>query len=103
MTGMKKRLAIRMLGAVLAAAALAGCGTLSGETGGADEQLASDVRERLHADPVTGRENIGVSATEGVVTLGGNLPNENVRYRAKDIARGTEGVKGVVDNFHPRR
>lgn len=94
-----------MLGAVIAAAGLAGCGTLSGTTDAdsPDAQLAADVAERLQNDPVTGRLNIGVTAMEGVVTLGGNIPDDNARIRAKGIARGTDGVKGVIDEFFPRR
>lgn len=105
MARMKKWFAVRMLGAAIAVAGLAGCGTLSGttEADSPDAQLASDVAERLQNDPITGRLNIGVTALEGVVTLGGNIPDDNARVRAKDIARGTDGVRGVVDEFFPRR
>ena len=55
--------------------------------------------DRLETDTATARQNIGVSVTEGVVTLNGRIANPNVRLRAKALARGTEGVKGVVDNL----
>ena len=80
----------------LALVALTGCGTLSGSPAG---DLADDVRGRRANDPLTGRCLISVSITDGVVTLDGRVPDESVRMRAKGIARGAEGVKGVVDNL----
>ncbi len=98
---MKTRFATKLITAAAAALILSGCGTMS-ETAGAaspDRVLANDVRERVSSDPDAGRCNIGITVTDGVVTLDGNVPNDNVRLRVKDIARGTEGVKGVVDNL----
>ena len=97
---MKKWISLFVV-SLLFTAGLSGCGTISG-TGGemsADAQIASDVRERLANDPTTGRCNIGVSVSDGVVTLDGSVPDGNARLRAKDVARGTEGAKGVVDNL----
>lgn len=82
--------------ALLALMAMAGCGTLA-ESAGSD--VAADVRGRLSDDPLTSRSIIAVSVMDGVVTLDGRVPDESVRMRAKSIARGAEGVRGVVDNL----
>ena len=86
-------------------AGLSGCGTISGTAKSAspDSQLADDVRSRLSDDPMTRGCIIIVSVVDGVVTLDGNMPSDDMRLRAKGVARGTEGVKGVVDNFFPHR
>jgi osmotically-inducible protein OsmY len=102
---MKRWIAVRILGALVTVAGLAGCGTLSGGAmaNSPDELLAAEVTNRLENDPLTGRTYIGVSVTDGVVTLAGNISDENVRIRARGIARSTDGVKGIVDDFFPRR
>ena len=75
---------------------LAGCGTVATSPG---DDLVQDVRERLANDPQTSRSIISVSAMDGVITLSGRVPDENVRHRAKNVARSADGVKGVVDNL----
>ena len=87
--------------AILAAAGLSGCGTISGTSASAspDAILAGDVRDRLASDPDTGKYVISVSVTDGVVTLDGHVPSDSVRLRAKGIASGTHGVKGIIDNL----
>lgn len=92
----------RLLAAALIAAGVAGCSTLSGTALGPDAQLAADVRARISSDGRADRANIGVGVTDGVVTLSGVAPDEATRLRIKDIVRGTEGVKGVVDNIVAR-
>ena len=64
-----------------------------------DAALAADVRARLSSDTALDRSNIGVSVADGVVTLNGNVPDPGTKARAKDCVRGTEGIKGVVDNL----
>jgi osmotically-inducible protein OsmY len=101
---MKKWIARSMMFAVLAAGFLSGCSSLpgSGASLSPDAQLVADVRDRLSSDPVTGRYNISVTASGGVVTLAGNVADNSVRVRAKDVVRSAEGVKGVVDNLFSR-
>ncbi len=97
---MKTRFALRLLAAALVVAGFAGCSSMPELTG--DAALAADVRARLSSDAVTDRCNIGVSVSDGVVTLSGNVPDTGTKARAKDVVRGTEGIKGVVDNLNSR-
>lgn len=90
---------IAALTAALAALLLAGCASLDNDGPQSDRAIAGDVRERLEADAVTARQNIGISVVDGVVTLNGRIADPGVRLRAKAAARGAEGVKGVVDNL----
>lgn len=92
---------------VLAVAALAaglalagGCAT-AGQAGDVltDHDIVTDVQDRLRNDEMTSRYTYDVQAEQGVVTLTGFVQNETVRARALNIARGAEGVKGVVDNL----
>jgi osmotically-inducible protein OsmY len=101
---MKKLIAVVVMMMALVAVFVSGCGTVSGtsDSAPADRLIANDVRDRLAADPDTGPCNIGVSVTDGVVTLRGSVPNEVIRLRAKGIARGTDGVKGIVDSLFAR-
>lgn len=94
---MIKRIAVLL--ATLATLSMTGCATTGDDGPQSDRAIASDVRERLEADAVTARLNIGISVTDGVVTLSGRVIDPGVRLRAKAAARGTEGVKGVVDNL----
>jgi hyperosmotically inducible periplasmic protein len=43
--------------------------------------------------------NIDVDVDHGVVTLKGTVPNETARAKAMQIAKGTDGVKGVTDQM----
>jgi len=43
--------------------------------------------------------NITVTTTDGVVTLGGAVKNEHHKQLAEDLALGTQGVNGVVNNI----
>ncbi len=101
---MKKSFWVRITILLMAVTGVSGCGTISGtaENLSPDAQIANDVRARLGSDPQMGRYNIGVSVSEGVVTLNGNLPDATLRLRAKAAARDADGVKGVVDNLNSR-
>lgn len=81
----------------------AGCASESlgpaADTSAPDRALAVAVREKLQADPDTGRSVIGVSARGGVVTLNGIVPNLTVRSKALGLASGVRGVQGVQDQM----
>jgi osmotically-inducible protein OsmY len=64
-----------------------------------DAELANDVVQRLAQDAVTGMSTFNVEAENGVVTLYGSLPDNTIRARAIAIARGTPGVKDVVNKI----
>jgi outer membrane murein-binding lipoprotein Lpp len=81
-------------------AVLTGCSSMQAydPAGGTDQDIASDVQERLRNDAITARQVISVQCEQGIVTLAAPIYNETVRARALAIARGTPGVKSVVDN-----
>lgn len=66
---------------------------------GPDADVQAEVSNRLRADAVTARANIGVSVSGGVVTLSGWTPDANVKLRAVSIAKGTPGATDVVDQL----
>ena len=92
---MKKHiLAMTFAASLLAAAA---CSTMSGAPEGSDPSIRDDVLERLHTDALTSRAAFGVAVNDGVVILSGSVRDPALRMRAKAIARGASGVKGVID------
>jgi osmotically-inducible protein OsmY len=95
----KLRSALRPVLSAFAVAVLAACSSLPVPPAGSDAALAAEIRARLSSDTLTDRQNIGVSVSEGIVTLSGNVSNQGVKSRAKDIVRGVDGIKGVVDNL----
>ena len=74
---------------------LVGCGTMP--TPSEDSSLAQAVLERLYQDNLIRRQGLGVSVTNGVVTLHGAITDETLRMRAKSIAESTPGVSAVQD------
>ncbi|HMB27897.1 MAG TPA: BON domain-containing protein [Blastocatellia bacterium] len=68
-----------------------------GENAGAgmsasDLAILSKIKTRYIAEEVTGAK---VEVRDGVVTLTGNVENAQIRVRAENIARATNGVKSV--------
>lgn len=83
-----------------AAAGLAGCTTT--QTPGeqvSDSAIATDVKARLTADRFSNIVNVEVNVTNGIVTLAGEVPNEQVRADAEAEVRKVSGVKGVNNNL----
>jgi osmotically-inducible protein OsmY len=64
-----------------------------------DATLASKVKARILAEEATRTAPITVEVREGVTTLKGNVLTEATRARVIELARGTEGVKSVVDEL----
>jgi osmotically-inducible protein OsmY len=90
-----------LVGAVLTIVA-AGCTSLtddgSGRTAATDDDyLESLVLDRLEDDMTTRRQMYGVEAADGIVTLRGRVPDEQIRARALSIVRATPGVTDVRD------
>lgn len=115
-----------ILVAALAAAALAsvGCQQRSGETVGRnvdqatekmeaktgqaadkvavaadDTAITAKVKAAILAEPGLKSLQINVDTKDATVTLTGNVDNDSLRDRAKQIVMSTEGVKNVVDNL----
>lgn len=63
-----------------------------------DLDLKKDVLTRLELEPKIDPATLGVTVKDGVVTLKGNLENEQDRACTERALRFVDGVKGVVDD-----
>lgn len=64
-----------------------------------DSQLQRDVVEELAWDPQVGRGEIGVAASGGVVTLGGQVNSYAKKTAALKAAERVTGVRAVADEL----
>jgi hyperosmotically inducible protein len=64
-----------------------------------DTKITTKVKYALHEDKVTGNYTIHVDTVAGVVTLSGHVPSSDAAARAEQLARQTEGVKGVNNHL----
>ena len=73
----------------------------AGEAGQAasDATITSKVKTKFLADTGVSGLKIDVDTSNGVVTLTGTVPTAAEKQRAMEIARGTDGVKSVVDQL----
>ena len=61
--------------------------------------MTARVKTRLTTHPDLNPFQIDVDTVDGVVTLNGEVPTEDDRDAALEVARGTKGVVKVVDNL----
>ena len=92
-----KRL-VSWLGLALLAGSLGltGCDRTSAR---GDAQVASEVRSKLQHDGKISSRDVEVLADHGVVTLNGNVANDDERASAAATAAQVEGVTTVVNNL----
>lgn len=64
-----------------------------------DETIMNDIKAGLFSDAQTKSANIDVVVKNGTATLVGEVPDENTRYEAFKIAKGTAGVVNVQDQM----
>jgi hyperosmotically inducible protein len=64
-----------------------------------DAALTTAVKTKFLADTTVSGLSIDVDTSNGVVTLTGKVRSARERDRALEIARGTDGVKSVVDRL----
>jgi len=81
---------------VLALLVFAGCSQKLERT---DAQVASDVQSKVYSDTAVQSRNITVQASNGIVTLNGNVANDSERGAAANDAATVTGVKTVVNNL----
>ncbi len=61
--------------------------------------LQRDVYEELRWDPRINEGDIGVSASNGIITLGGTVPSYAEKWAAEEAARKVKGVSAVVNKI----
>jgi osmotically-inducible protein OsmY len=68
---------------------------------GSDRELAQRVSTILGADPATSGQRIDVQSARHVVTLTGDVTNDAVSRRARELAAATRGVLEVTGHLRP--
>lgn len=86
----------KRIGTLLGAAAIALTTVACSST---DPGLTTAVKSKFAADDTVKAYKIDVDTREGVVTLNGAVDTAAARARAVELARGTEGVRDVVDQM----
>ncbi len=64
-----------------------------------DNAIHTAVKAKLTADRFSNIVNVDINVTNGVVTLAGEVPNDEVRRDAESEARSVNGVVRVVNNL----
>lgn len=80
-----------LVGAVVLAVATVACSQ-------SDPGITTAVKSKLAADDTVKAYRIDVDTKDRVVTLSGNVDTPAAKARAVELARGTDGVREVVDN-----
>ena len=64
-----------------------------------DSQLHQDVEAKFKSDAILYADKIGVSASNGVVTLTGTVDSYDKKSAAAESAKAVAGVKAVLENI----
>jgi len=64
-----------------------------------DQQLEKDVRDELRWEPSVTSAEVGVTVSQGVVTLNGTVPTYAEKSAAEKAAQRVAGVKAVADEI----
>ncbi len=64
-----------------------------------DTFITSDIKANLFAQSAFKTFHIHVKTVDGIVTLHGVVPTEQLRQQAVTTAKEVKGVKGVIDNI----
>jgi osmotically-inducible protein OsmY len=67
-----------------------------------DKQLQQDVMDDLRWDPSLDASKVGVSATNGVVTLNGSVPSYFQKQNAERVVKRVLGVRAVANDIEVR-
>ena len=79
---------------------MAGCALLvTFACAASDPGITTAVKSKLTTDDTVKAHQIDVDTKEGVVTLSGTVTDPMAKTRAVELARGTDGVRNVVDNI----
>lgn len=96
----------RLLAVLLPLALMAGCAGTENRTGAPDSQraagpatddasIAAKVKEALAANPATSGLKVAASASQGTVTLKGEVKSLALRRQVESVVRDVQGVKSV--------
>jgi hypothetical protein len=88
-----------VIAAVMTLVFATGCDKLKTGSARTDAQVTTDVQSKINADANLTDKGIGVSTSNGVVTLTGTVASETERIAAANDASTVEGVKTVVNNL----
>lgn len=80
-------------------AALVGVAALTVACAQTDAGITTNIKSKMAADDAVKAYQINVDTSDGVVTLRGDVDSALARERAVQIARGTTGVRDVVDDI----
>src|SRR5688500_2662173 len=64
-----------------------------------DAGITTNVKTKLAADDTVKAFEVNVTTQNGVVTLSGDVESAAAKERAIQIARGTDGVRDVIDQI----
>jgi osmotically-inducible protein OsmY len=64
-----------------------------------DQQLKQDVTNELKWEPSVNEAHIGVSVTNGIITLSGHVPTYGEKYGAEKATKRVFGVKAVANEL----
>jgi hypothetical protein len=90
---MKRKLSVVLIAMALLAAS---CSRIGSRT---DEQVASDVQNKINGDSSIPDKQLNINANNGTVTLTGTVATDAARNAAANDAAQIEGVKTVVNNL----
>jgi hyperosmotically inducible protein len=90
--------AAAMLGAALIFAATTSSAEMVTQPQSADEVISGKIAATLAADSKIHGSGIQVSTSRGVVSLSGKVQTVAMIYRAVELARRVDGVRGVNDD-----
>ena|ERR1700733_2041713 len=68
-----------------------------------NENLQRDVMEALKWDPILNTAEIGVSASDGVITLTGRVDSYTKKIAAERAAKSVHGVRALAEEIEVRR
>jgi hyperosmotically inducible protein len=80
-------------------AALVGVAALTVACAQTDAGITTNIKSKMASDDTVKAHQINVDTSNGVVTLRGDVDSALARERAVQIARGTTGVREVVDHI----
>lgn len=64
-----------------------------------DDTVLTHIKAGLYSEPALKSANVDVTAKNGVVTLSGQVPDDEARQAAERLASSTPGVKTIVDQL----